>query len=77
MRFCAGSAQYTSHESVSLHRTDLPEAAARERQVRLRVVRYLPVCAELSKAGEAWWQVLDKPPGRKPRERADAGRQDR
>jgi hypothetical protein len=37
----------------------------------LRVVRHLPVRAELSKAGEAWGQVLDKPPGRKPRGRAD------
>jgi hypothetical protein len=53
------------------------KADARDRQQRLRVVRHLPVRAELSKPGEAWGQVLDKPSGRKPRGRADAGQQDR
>jgi hypothetical protein len=33
------------------------------------------VCSELSKPGEAWGQALDKPPGRKPRGRADADQQ--
>jgi hypothetical protein len=28
---------------------------------RLRVVRHLPVRAELSEPGEAWGQVLDNP----------------
>jgi hypothetical protein len=50
---------------------------ALDQRVRLRVVRHLPVCAELSKPGEAWGQVLDKPPGRKPRGRADADQQSR
>jgi hypothetical protein len=54
-----------------------PITDLRDRQVGLRVVRQLPVRAELSKPGEAWGQVLDKPPGRKPRERADVGQQDR
>jgi hypothetical protein len=54
-----------------------PIAAGRDWQQRLRVVRHLPVRAELSEPDEAWGQVLDKPPGRKPRERADAGQQDR
>jgi len=35
------------------------------------------VRAELSKPGEAWGQVLDKPPGRKPRGRADEDQQRR
>ena len=52
-------------------------AAARDRQQRLRVVRQLPLRAELSKPGEAWGQLLDKPPGRKPRGRADADQQSR
>lgn len=52
-----------------------PEAAVRKRLQRLRVVRHLPVRAELSEPGEAWGQVLDKPPGRKPRGRADADQQ--
>jgi hypothetical protein len=48
-----------------------PEGVTRDRQQWLRVVRHLPVRAELSKPGEAWGQVLDKPPGRKPRGRTD------
>jgi hypothetical protein len=54
-----------------------PEAAVGDRQQRLRVVRHLPVCVELSKPGEAWGQVLDKPPGRKPRGRAATDQQSR
>ena len=46
-------------------------AAIGDRQKRLRVVRQLPLCADLSEPGEAWGQLLDKPPGRKPRGRAD------
>jgi hypothetical protein len=53
------------------------EADADERLERLRVVRHLPVRAELSEPGEAWGQVLDKPPGRKPRGRTDADQQSR
>ena len=53
------------------------EAAVRDRLRRLRVVRCLPVCAEVSKPGEAWGQALDKPPGRKPRGRADEDQQRR
>jgi hypothetical protein len=53
------------------------KAAGRQLPQGLRVVRHLPVRAELSEPDEAWGQVLDKPPGRKPRERADAGQQDR
>jgi hypothetical protein len=47
------------------------EAVAGDGPLGLRVVRHLPVRAERSKPGEAWGQVLDKPPGRKPRGRAD------
>lgn len=54
-----------------------PKADVHRRQLRLRVVRHLPVCAEPSKPDEAWGQVLDKPPGRKPRGRADADQQGR
>jgi hypothetical protein len=50
---------------------------AHEWRQRLRVVRQLPLRAELSKPGEAWGQVLDKPPGRKPRGRADTDQQSR
>ena len=46
-------------------------ADGRQGRLRLRVVRHLPVRAELAQPGEAWGQVLDKPPGRKPRGRAD------
>jgi hypothetical protein len=38
-----------------------PTADSRQGPLRLRVVRHLPVRAELSKPGEAWGQVLDKP----------------
>jgi hypothetical protein len=54
-----------------------PIADGREGPQGLRVVRRLPVRAEASKPGEAWGQVLDKPAGRKPRERADADQQSR
>ena len=54
-----------------------PIADGSDRLDWLRVVRHLPVCAELSKPGEAWGQVLDKPPGRKPRGRADTDQQSR
>jgi hypothetical protein len=54
-----------------------PKPAIPEQRQWLRVVRHLPVRADLSEPDEAWGQVLDKPPGRKPRERADAGTQDR
>jgi hypothetical protein len=54
-----------------------PIADSHRGQQRLRVVRHLPVRAELSKPGEAWGQVLDKPPGRKPRGRADEDQQRR
>jgi hypothetical protein len=56
---------------------DLQEADSGELPLGLRVVRQLPVRAEASKPGEAWGQVLDKPPGRKPRGRADADQQSR
>jgi hypothetical protein len=39
------------------------EAATHERLQQLRVVRHRPVRAEACKRGEAWGQVLDKPPG--------------
>ena len=52
-----------------------PIAVGRQGLQRLRVVRHLPVRAEASKPGEAWGQVLDKPPGRKPRGRADEDQQ--
>ena len=55
----------------------LPIAVARHRPVGLRVVRHLPVRAEAYKPGEDKGQVLDKPPGRKPRERADTDQQSR
>ena len=54
-----------------------PKADDHHRPERLRVVRHLPVRAELSKPGEAWGQVLDKPPGRKPRGRVDEDQQRR
>jgi hypothetical protein len=53
------------------------KAAACHQQKGLRVVRQLPLCAELSEPGEAGGQVLDKPPGRKPRGRADEDQQRR
>jgi hypothetical protein len=35
-----------------------PGADTRDRQQRLRVVRQLPLCAELSEPGEAWGQLV-------------------
>jgi hypothetical protein len=54
-----------------------PKAAGCGRWDRLRVVRHLPVCADVFERDEAWGQVLDEPTGRKPQRRADEDQQRR